>query len=200
MTHLRKSDWLVANIKAHGEAVALIETWHYSQGAPNTSVYRHGLFAAGLFQPCVGVAMWLPPTKAAGVAVAGDAWQGVLTLTRLVVAPDMPTNSASFLLGRSMRMIDRGRWPVLLTYADTSQGHTGAIYKATNWTCDGPVAAGDTWTMPDGTQRGRKRGGRSLTVAEMKALGATRNPAMPKIRYRHDVRAGLPFWTERRAS
>ncbi len=84
-----------------------------------------------------------------------------------------------------MRLIDRDRWPVLLTYADTALGHTGAIYRATNWTCDGEVSAGDTWTDVEGRQAGRKRGPRSLTVAEMVEAGYTRRSAAPKIRFRH---------------
>ena len=132
-----------------------------------------------------GAALWIPPTRTAGEAVAGDAWAGVLALSRLVVAPEMPTNAASFLLGGSMRQIDRDRWPVLLTYADTRQGHTGAIYRATNWTCDGPVPAGDVWIDGTGRQRGRKRGNRTLSAAEMRAAGFERAPAAPKIRFVH---------------
>jgi hypothetical protein len=31
------------------------------------------------------------------------------------------------------RSIDRGRWPVLLTYSDEGQGHTGHVYKCSGW-------------------------------------------------------------------
>lgn len=187
-THLRSSDWDVWSIPTHGEALQLIRMWHYSQSGPNTSVCRHGLYRNITLTTLHGVALWLPPTRAAGEAVAGDDWRGVLSLSRLVVDPDVPTNGASFLLGRSMRLIDRDRWPVLVTYADTNQGHTGAIYKATNWLEHGPVPAGDVWELPDGSLCGRKRGAKSLTVAEMKAMGAVRRPSAPKIRFVHDVR------------
>lgn len=36
-----------------------------------------------------------------------------------------------------MALLDRSQWPVLLTYADSGQGHTGAIYDATGWIKDG---------------------------------------------------------------
>jgi hypothetical protein len=185
---LRRSDWRVDSI-AHADAVALVKQWHYSSSAPNTSVARFGLFRSGTLENCEGVALYLPPTKAAGVAIAGDDWRSVLSLSRLACSPEAPKNAASFLLGRSMALIDRDRWPVLVTYADTNQGHTGAIYRATNWRCDGPVPAGDVWQMPDGSLCGRKRGGRNLSVADLRAMGAKRRPAAPKIRFVHDVRA-----------
>lgn len=188
MTHLRGDEWEVRPIPTHGEVLRLVRAWHYAGGAPNTSTYRHGLYQRDvlLHGDAYGLTLWLPPTRAAAEAIAGDRWQGVLALSRLAVAPEVPTNGASFLLGRSMRLIDRDRWPVLVTYADTNQGHTGAIYRATNWRCDGPVPAGDVW-LKDGVQMGRKRGARSLSVAEMRAAGFERAPAAPKIRFVHDA-------------
>lgn len=180
---LRRADWLVEAVP-HELAAAFVEAAHYAQGAANTSVARHALRRPGSAR-IFGVAMWMPPTRAAAEAVAGDGWPGVLVLSRLVVAPEVPTNGASFLLGRSMRRLDRRRWPVLLTYADTAHGHTGAIYRATNWRCLGPTPAGDTWVGPNGEQRGRKRGGRNMTAKEMRAAGFERRPAAPKIRFVH---------------
>jgi hypothetical protein len=187
--HLRAVDYEVHSIPQHGEARRLILQWHYSSSTPNTSTYRHGLYPVGLLTECMGATLWIPPTKTAGQRVAGDDWPGVLSLSRLVVAPWMPTNAASFLLGRSMKRIDRTRWPVLVTYADTAQGHTGTIYKATNWECEGEVPAGDVWEMPDGSLCGRKRGSVTLTVAQMRELGAIRRPAKSKIRFTHRVAA-----------
>jgi hypothetical protein len=167
------------------EAVEFIEAQHYTQGAPNTSVARHGLrrISDGRL---AGVALWLPPTKPAAASVASD-WRGVLSLSRLCVAPEVPGNGASFLLGAGMRMLDRGRWHTLLTYADTREGHTGAIYLATNWKRIGEVAGSDAWVGPDGERRGRKRGGRNYSAAEMRDLGFTRLPAMPKVKFVHEV-------------
>jgi hypothetical protein len=183
-------DWTVRDVPLHYDAEALVRALHYSRSAPNTSTYRHGLYFAqdGFFAPLLGVALWIPPTKAAAQAIAGADWRGVLALSRLAIAPEVPSNAASYLLGRSMRLIDRIRWPVLVTYADTNQGHTGAIYRATNWREDGPVPAGDVWEGVDGTLAGRKRGGVTYTAAQMRAAGFTRRPQRPKIRFVHDGR------------
>ena len=87
-----------------------------------------------------------------------------------------------------MRSVDRETWPVLLTYADTAHGHSGAIYRATNWIELGAVKAGDCWIGPDGEQRGRKRGGRTLLAADMVAMGFRKVPAAPKIKFIHLTR------------
>lgn len=190
---LRSADWYVAPIEEHREAVKLIEVWHYSKSAPNTSTYRHGLYRS--VDGCLrgeawGVALWIPPTRAAATTVAnGTGWQSVLSLSRFVVDPSVPPNGASFLLGRSMLLVDRQRWPVLLTYADPNHNHTGAIYRATNWECLGEVPAGDVWVNSAGVQRGRKRGGHTLLAREMEAAGFTRQPATPKIKFVHRASA-----------
>ncbi len=96
--HLRRADWTVAPTE-HRTAVRLVETWHYSKSAPNTSVARHGLYRrsdAALTGDPYGVAMWMPPTRAAGESIAGEHWRNVLNLSRLAVAPDLPTNAASY--------------------------------------------------------------------------------------------------------
>lgn len=180
---LRRGDWEIRDV-TQAEARDAVERWHYAGGCTNTSVARHGLFRRD-DDKLQGVAMWLPPTKPAAVSVDPERWRGVLALTRLVVDDDVPTNGASFLLGGSMRRLDRARWPVLLTYADTALGHTGAIYRATNWEYVGQRPGSDNWIGPDGQRRGRKRGGRNFSAAEMRAMGYVKVPAQPKHKFVH---------------
>ncbi len=193
-THLRASEWYVQTVPTHGEVSRFVTDQHYAKGAAVSSTYRHGLYRRGDFWPLVtdllGVALWLPAVKPSAIAVAGpDGWDGVLNLTRLAVHPDVPTNGASFLLGWSMKLIDRTRWPVLVTYADTARGHTGAIYKATNWICDGPqrpAADGYAWVNAAGKQAGRRGGvGVYRSDQQMRDMGYERVNAAPKIRFRH---------------
>jgi hypothetical protein len=104
----------------------------------------------------------------------------------------VPTNGASFLLGRSIRAVPRATWPVLLTYADTAEGHTGAIYRATNWAFVAEVKGSDNWADPiTGERRGRKRGGRNLSAAEMREAGYVRLPTLPKLKFVIDRRRAV---------
>lgn len=185
MTHLLATDWVVRDVDL-AIARELVERWHYSHGASNTATYLHGLWPRDSFwaQECVGCAWWIPPTKSAALATWPDNWEGVLCLSRLVIVPDMPTNAASFLLGRSMRLIDRGRWPILVTYADEWQGHTGAIYRATNWRYVGKTRPERTYLL-NGRMVARKAGPHTRTDAEMRELGAECVGAFAKHKFVH---------------
>lgn len=184
---LRRHDWTVEPV-SQTEARELIERVHYAGGCPRTSVARHGL--RRLDELAIsGVALWLPPTRPAAVSVDPGNPGGVLSLSRLCVDEAVPRNGASYLLAASMRALDRSRWPVLLTYADTALGHTGAIYAATGWERVGLVEGADTWRHREtGERRGRKRGPNNYTCAQMVELGFERLPRRPKVKWTHRAR------------
>jgi hypothetical protein len=183
MTHLRKKDWEVRPL-GRERALELVQDHHYARGGSNTHTYLHGLFPKGAFfdADCVGVAWWLPPTKSAGLATYPENPQGVLALSRLAIVPDMPTNAASFLIGASIRLIDRDRWPCLVTYADLWRGHTGAIYKATNWVYRGLTKPQPVYIL-DGRLVSRKAGPKTRTHEEMLRLGAEFLGLFPKHKF-----------------
>lgn len=166
--HLSKFDYDVKTCP-YVDLAELVRQHHYAKGGPNTAVFRHGLYHHG--RGLVGAAQWLPPTRVAAESVADD-WRGVLTLSRLVVIPGEPTNSASFLLGRSIRLIraDR-RWHTLVTWADERQGHTGQIYRATNWQYLGARKGDPVYVDQEGRQVARKRASISRTHRQMLELG-----------------------------
>lgn len=182
--NLRRQDWRVERIP-HGEALFAIRSWHYSRSGPNTG-QTFGLLSRmeQPMSPVYGASLWLPPTRRAAEKVAGDSWQGVLSLSRLAVDPSLPRNAASFLLARSMRQIDRDRWPILLTFADRQQGHSGAIYLATGWQLAGESTTGSYFITPDGQQVGRKRGKRNISAAELIDQGC-REVRSTKLRFVH---------------
>lgn len=179
---LLKEDWYVADAKL-SDAQHLVRQFHYAKGGSNTRTYTHGLYDAfgGLL---MGVAWWLPPTKAAALATYPENWEGVLALSRLVVAPWVPKNACSFLLSRSMRLVDRNRWPCLVTYADEWQGHTGAIYKACNWDYVGKTKPEPVWVV-DGRMVARKAGGKTRTRSEMEELGGVLAARSSKHKFVH---------------
>lgn len=168
---LRARDYTVATVDL-ATCHRMVAEHHYAQGGPNTAVFRHGLFHVDDPMTCLGIAWWLPPTRVAAESVWPGNWRGVLTLTRLVVHPDVPQNGASFLLAASVKLIRNDpRWDALVTYADAGQGHTGAIYRAAGWHYVGQTAAEQRWVDPSGRQISRKAGPKSRTRAEMVALG-----------------------------
>lgn len=152
----------------------MVERFHYAKGASNTRVYLHGLFPKDSFwdSDCAGIAWWIPPTRDSAAATFPENPDGVLALSRLVIAPDVPKNACTFLLARSVRLIDAERWPCLVTYADDWRGHTGGIYRAANWQYVGMTKPEATYTVR-GMMKSRKAGNRTRSHVEMiQELGA----------------------------
>ena len=179
---LKAKDYGIRDI-GQAEALALVKQYHYAKGGSNTGVYRHGLYHRDNPDEILGVAWWIPPTKAAALSVHEE-WRRVLTLTRLVVKPEVPQNAASFLIARSIKEIKKDRkWVALVTYADEGQEHTGAIYRATNWEYVGTMKGHPVWRKPDGSHVSTKRAGKNRTYAEMEALGYVKSPPTRKHKF-----------------
>lgn len=180
--HLRRSDYQVQEVTL-AATQEFIREYHYSRGGSNTRVFSHGLFRMGDSQ-LLGVAWWIPPTKAAAMATFPEDWKRVLALSRLAILPGMPTNSASFLLSRSIAEIRRSKkWACLVTYADTWRGHTGAIYRATNWEYRGLTSPSAVY-VKDGRMGSRKAGPKTRTHQGMLDLGYDLVGRFPKHKFR----------------
>lgn len=169
----RKGEYWLRDI-SQTTARELVTRHHYARGGSNTAVYRHGLFHRERPDECLGVAWWLPPTKDCGAKWWPEDPQAVLSLSRLVIVPEVPKNAATFLLMRSVMLIRKAgaKWRCLITQADTWQCHTGHIYKVAGWEECGLGDAGDVWVNPvSGKMVCRKSGPKTRNRAQMEALG-----------------------------
>jgi len=54
----------------------------------------------------------------------------VYELNRLWIHQDMPRNAASYLVAHSLKMLDK---EIVVSFADSSVGHVGYVYQATNF-------------------------------------------------------------------
>jgi len=108
---------------------------HYAKRLPSIS-YAFGLFDDGIL---VGVCTYgSPPSPSLCVGVCGEEYRDkVVELNRLVVDSDKP-NSASMLVGKSLQMLPKPS--IVVSYADTAQGHVGYIYQSTNFLYTGATA------------------------------------------------------------
>jgi hypothetical protein len=169
--YLAKRQWKVKPIGMSATA-RLIITNHYSGSVGKNFVAIHGLFHVA-DDYCVlpyGVCWWQPLASPSAARFFSRDWKNVLCLSRLVCTPDAPKNAASFMLSHSIKMLPE-RYHTLATYADTWQGHTGAIYKATNWDYSGITDDKPIWVNEDGNVISIKNGDNTRTVDEMKSLG-----------------------------
>lgn len=69
-------------------------------------------------------------------------------LTRLVVQTKTK-NAASFLIGSALKLL-KERHAAVISYADSSVGHCGIVYQATNWIYTGAVTAHDKLYIVNG--------------------------------------------------
>lgn len=119
-----------------------VEQWHYS-GTINGVMadYCFGLYNRQ--GELVGVALY-------GKLGMANAWkkyackpEQVLELRRLCLVDEAPTNSESWFIGQTLRWLKRHtKVDVVVSYADTNQGHEGVIYQATNFLLVGKTAPG----------------------------------------------------------
>lgn len=191
---LRREEWRVVAVTL-GTAQYLVREYHYAGGGANTGTFVHGLLPAGFCgeTSCRGVAWWIPPTRSCAEASWPGDWRAVLSLSRLVLTPGAPKNSASFLLAASVRLVARdGRWRCLVTYADSWRGHTGEIYRVAGWEYAGMTAPEEVWTDPRGRMVARKAGPRTRTRAEMLALGCVSQGRHSKHKFRLILPPGRP--------
>lgn len=106
---------------------------HYARRMPCIQ-YAFGLFDGDYPYP-VGVVTYGPPASpplCKGIA-GEENRRNVLELNRLVLYPEYNgSNYASFLVGRSLKMLPHGTFVV--SYADWGGWHhVGYVYQATNW-------------------------------------------------------------------
>lgn len=63
--------------------------------------------------------------------ICGDEhMHNVYELNRLWVSDDVPKNGESYLIGNTLKKLDK---EIIVSFADSSQGHVGYVYQSTNW-------------------------------------------------------------------
>jgi hypothetical protein len=102
-------------------------------------------FGAEYKDHCFAIAMWTDPV--AGNRMSKEyVW---LELRRLAIAPDAPKFTATWMISKMIKDIEKRFNDVtrLVSYQDT-EVHTGIIYKAANWKLD-TVSKFQEWTTDD---------------------------------------------------
>jgi hypothetical protein len=101
---------------------------HYIGMWPQSPLLTLGLWCSDGLRGC---AVFSPPPKDIAAAEQPEVWE----LSRLWIADQVPRNAESFLIGRAIRYIKKNHTSVrtLISFADPGHGHSGVIYRATNW-------------------------------------------------------------------
>jgi hypothetical protein len=101
---------------------------HYAGRIPSIS-WAFGLFENQLKGVCT---FGTPASSTLLRGVCGEKWSdNVIELNRLVISEDCPKNTASYFVSSSIKLLPKPK--IIVSYADTSMGHVGKVYQATNF-------------------------------------------------------------------
>ena len=127
-----------------------------------------------------GVVCYGTPSSASlRSGIAGPEHAGnVLELTRLWVDDEVPRNGESYLIGNTLRLNPK---EIIVSYAEISAGHYGAIYQATNFLYTG-LSAKRTDYHVEGIAKHGQTWGDQFTSAELRATFGDRFSLKPRGR------------------
>ena len=115
---------------------------HYAKRWPSIS-YAFGLFRQE--ELCGIVTYGTPPSSTLRAGIAGkECVADVLELNRLCLKDNLK-NEASTLVGRSLKLLPKNK--IIVSFADTTQGHKGFVYQATNFLYCGLSAKRTDWKI-----------------------------------------------------
>lgn len=110
----------------------------YEQSEANTSLFDN--------ERLVGVIVYGTPSSSSlrkGICGVEESFN-VAELTRLWIEDGTPKNTESYLIGNTLKLVDK---EIIVSYAEIQQGHLGIVYQATNWLYTGLSAKRTNWTI-----------------------------------------------------
>ena len=115
---------------------------HYAKRIPQI-MYAFGLYVNDIL---VGVITYgIPASPALCMGICGKEYSSkVLELNRLCLLENNK-NESSFLVSNSIKLLPKPT--IVVSYADTGQGHVGYVYQATNFIYTGLSAERVDWTV-----------------------------------------------------
>jgi hypothetical protein len=112
---------------------AFIETYHYS-GSINGVIADYNFRLVTPAGTVVGALFYGRMAMAGQYKRFAPEEKDVTELRRLCCIDDTPKNAESFLIGRSLRWLKKNtELKLVVSYADAEYGHTGGIYRASNF-------------------------------------------------------------------
>lgn len=160
---------------------------HYSKGSHNGPSPCYGLYHKNYDDFLIGVLMFATPcSENVRSSVFGVEYKNsVVELHRLHVLDGTPKNTESYFIGKALKnlVIDRPITRGVLSFADTTEGHSGVIYKATNAYSIGQTGKEKFYIDEMGRLRHPRQSGLNITEKEARSRGWNSVMRMAKNRY-----------------
>lgn len=132
------SDISIATID-HQTTIDLLKSYHYLPNLRNNTKYTHGIYHNKLL---IGALVYGKPNYR---NVGGDLCKpsDIIELIRLVIRDDYHVkNLISNVLSKSLKLLkSQSHESIVIAFADPTFGHSGGVYKASNWIESGETSA-----------------------------------------------------------
>jgi len=154
-----------------------------------TRTCHNGPMGWGLFRgkELVGVCAFATPcSEAVRASLFGEDHKDRVTeLHRLFTFDDLPSNAGTWFIARALRGLIQYRPKIrgIISFADTTEGHTGAIYKASNFTQYGFTGSSTFYRDKDGRLRHPRQSGVNITKEHANEMGWTPEKRGAKARF-----------------
>jgi hypothetical protein len=122
-------DNIIINFIDRNIAIDFINAYHYI-GKPRPG----GLAIGGYINAkLIAVILFQRPIRQQSASCSGSSWDHTYEISRLVVAPGYnKKNLISYILSRAIKMLPK-ETKLIIAFADSTYGHNGTCYKATNF-------------------------------------------------------------------
>jgi very-short-patch-repair endonuclease/GNAT superfamily N-acetyltransferase len=125
-------DQVMINTVETKKARIFLNSWHYAQFGRNAKK----LFGAFVDDILIAVCKFSPPSRKEVATSIGLKNRAVVELDRFCIRPDYQRkNLASWFISRAVRLLfnELDTLQAIITFADSTYGHSGVIYKASGW-------------------------------------------------------------------
>ena len=186
---MKVTDFTVEHVNRKA-IVSFIEKHHYSHNVNGIQSYYHfGLFREGNFgiPTMIGAMLYAMPSMPAAAAKYNPIYPSkCMELRRLVCIDDTPKNTESYFIGKTFKWLKQNTdVEVIVSFADQHYGHSGVIYKATNFEYIGETASARI-LMVDGKEY------------HSRSLNQTARPYGRELKRRYDNGDENIFFTSRK--
>jgi hypothetical protein len=113
------------------ETKEFIQRWHYSKSARSQKQKHVFKLVEKETNRLVGVAIY-------GQPMALKQGDDIIELRRLCLIDATPKNTESYFIGKTLRWLDKNTsYSRVVSFADPNHGHSGTIYRASNFEYEG---------------------------------------------------------------
>lgn len=157
---------------------------HYSHGCHNAPSPCYALYDNGNMIGCLMFAT--PCSENVRASIFGEDYKdNVIELHRLHILDVTPKNTESWFISRCMKLLlqDRPQTWCVISFSDTTMGHDGTIYKATNFMRCGKCEGGTFYLDVSGRLHHPRQNGVNIGLEEARQRGWKPIKRMTKNRY-----------------